>query len=95
MGGIRTSAGRKGQSSLECPGQAGPFRCLVLSPWRHFSQLTNRFPGTTVSERQTQHRSSSPGRAAAREHSVMDLSFRQVSVFHGMNTPRPLGSHQG
>ncbi|KAK7796973.1 hypothetical protein U0070_012922, partial [Myodes glareolus] len=49
----------------------------ALSPWRHFSQLTSWFPGTTVSERQTQQRSSSPGRAAMREQSVRRLASSQ------------------
>lgn len=90
------------RGSLEGSGHAGPFRCPALSPWRHFSQLTSRFPGPTVSERQTQQRSSSPGRAAVREHSVARPvlkpplhSPRQVPAFHGMHRPGPRGSHRG
>lgn len=68
-----THAMREGNPSSgnpEDPGQTAPPKHPALSPWRHFSQLTSRFPGTTVSERHTQQRSSSPGRAAVREQSV-------------------------
>lgn len=72
----------RASGSPEDPGQTASPKYLGLSPWRHLSQLTSRFPGTTVSERHTQQSSSSPGRAAVREQSVRRPTNNQC--------PRPL-----
>lgn len=82
---------------LQRPRATAPSRYPALSPWRHFSQLTSRFPGATVSERQTQQSSSSPGRAAVKEQNVRGLLPTSVPTHSSLCCHRlqSRGSHLG